>query len=157
MTTKTKNIDINTTINAYTDGACSGDTKLGGWGFVLTRDNKRLERKGGQKQTTNNQMELTAAIKALAELQGRYPQNPVVVHTDSQYVRKGITEWIENWKLNGWKTAAKKPVLNRDLWLQLDELNQAMNVTWKWVKGHSGDRENERADTLAQIGKQLAA
>lgn len=157
MTTITKKtVDVKTVINAHTDGACSGNTKLGGWGFVLTRDDKRLERCGGQKQTTNNQMELTAAIKALEELQGRYPQNPIVVHTDSQYVRKGITEWIKNWKLNGWRTAAKKPVLNRDLWVQLDELNQAMKVSWKWVKGHSGNKENERADALAQIGKQRA-
>ena len=153
MTTNKKTIDINTVINAYTDGACSGDTKFGGWGFVLTLDDKRLERSGGQKQTTNNQMELTAAIKALEEIQRRYPKNPIVLYTDSQYVRRGITEWIENWKLNGWKTAAKKSVLNQDLWVQLDKLNQDMNVTWKWIKGHSGHPLNDRADSLAKAAK----
>lgn len=156
MTTEKKTIDITTTIHAYTDGACSVDTKIGGWGFLLIHDDKRLERNGGQRQTTSNQMELTAAINALKELQGQYPDNPIVVHTDSQYVRKGITEWIENWKSNGWRTAAKKAVLNQELWFQLDELNQAMNVTWQWVKSHSGHPQNQRADVLAKQGKQLA-
>ncbi|OBT02697.1 ribonuclease HI [Vibrio cyclitrophicus] len=157
MTNKTNNFSVDVVNHAYTDGACSGNPGIGGWGFVLTRGDKRLERKGGEKQTTNNQMELTAAIKALKELQDRYPQNPIVVHTDSQYVHRGISEWIENWKRNGWRTAAKKSVLNKDLWVQLDELNQAMNVTWEWVKSHSGNIENERADALAQMGKRLAA
>jgi ribonuclease HI len=98
-------------------------------------------------------MELTAAIKSLEELQGRYPENPIVVYTDSQYVRCGITEWIDNWKRNGWKTAAKKPVLNKELLVELNKLNEVMNVTWKWIKDHSGHPLNKRADTLAKRAK----
>lgn len=148
-TTTTKTIDKDAINYAYTDGACITQKGLGGWGFVLSRDDKRLERSGGETQTTSNRMELTAAIKALELLQDRYPKNPIVVYTDSQYVQKGITEWIDNWKRNGWRNAARKPVLNADLWQQLDALNEALNVSWEWVKGHSGNPLNERADALA--------
>lgn len=134
---------------AYTDGACITQDRRGGWGFVLARGEKRLRRSGGELQTTSNRMELTAAIKALEELQKRYPDNPVVVYSDSQYVVKGITEWLENWKRNGWRNASKKPVENADLWQELDTLNQALKVSWEWVKGHNGNPLNEEADKLA--------
>lgn len=139
---------------AYTDGACSGNPGPGGWGAVLiARDGdtvvKERELKGGEAHTTNNQMELLAAINALETLSG--PSTLTVV-TDSSYVKDGITKWIFGWKAKGWKTAGKKPVKNEDLWKRLDVATQRHNVTWEWVKGHAGHPENERADELARAG-----
>ncbi|EJE4708366.1 ribonuclease HI [Vibrio parahaemolyticus] len=140
-----------TAINyAYTDGACITQTRLGGWGYVLSRDDQKKEGSGSNLQTTGNRMALTAAIKALEELQRRYPKNPIVVRSASQHVVKGISEWIISWKRNGWRNASKKPVENADLWQQLDTLNEALNVTWEWVKGHSGDPLIKKADSLAR-------
>ena len=133
----------------YTDGACKGNPGPGGWGALLKYNDTEKEFFGGEKQTTNNRMEMTAAIEALSRLKRRCD---VVLTTDSQYLRKGITEWIANWKKKGWKTSSKKPVKNADLWQQLDELTQQHNITWNWVKGHSGHDENERADQLANKG-----
>jgi ribonuclease HI len=133
----------------YTDGACSGNPGPGGWGAILIYGDKRKEINGGEAETTNNRMELLAAAEALAAL--KRPSH-AELHTDSQYVRKGITEWIGNWKKNGWKTAARKPVKNADLWMQLDEARQRHQVDWRWVKGHAGHPENERADELAREG-----
>jgi len=139
---------------AYTDGACSGNPGPGGWGAVLiARDGdtivKERELKGGEAHTTNNQMELLAAINALETLSG--PSTLTVV-TDSSYVKDGITKWIFGWKAKGWKTAGKKPVKNEDLWKRLDAATQRHNVTWEWVKGHAGHPENEKADELARAG-----
>ena len=130
----------------YTDGACSGNPGPGGWGAILLYKNSEKELSGGEKETTNNRMELMAAIKALEELT---KPCEVELFTDSNYVRQGITEWISGWKLRGWKTADKKPVKNVDLWQMLDAVNLRHQVTWRWVKGHSGDIMNERADKLA--------
>jgi ribonuclease HI len=145
---------IDNTIHAYTDGACKGNPGHGGWGFVLIRTDekgelKRLEKSGGVRDTTNNQMELMAAIKALEVVNDKHPEKPLVLGTDSKYVMDGITTWIENWKRNGWRTANKKPVKNGDLWRQLDQLNQVLTVKWEKVKGHSGHPENDKADELA--------
>ena len=136
-------------IEIFTDGACRGNPGPGGWGALLRYQGKEKTLHGGLKNTTNNQMELQAAIEGLAALKERCE---VVLTTDSQYVRKGVTEWMKNWKKNGWKTAAKKPVKNAELWQRLDELNAQHQVSWKWVKGHSGHRENEIADELANLG-----
>lgn len=133
----------------YTDGACRGNPGPGGWGVLLLMGNAEKELYGGEDDTTNNRMELTAAIRALDAL--KRPCR-VDLHTDSQYVRLGITEWLGNWKRRGWKTAAKKPVKNRDLWQALDEQAARHQVHWIWVKGHSGDPGNERADDLANLG-----
>lgn len=133
----------------YTDGACKGNPGPGGWGALLKFNNTVKELCGGEKITTNNRMEMTAAIQALSQLKRSCE---VVLTTDSQYLRKGITEWIVNWKKRDWKTANKKPVKNADLWKQLDELTQKHHITWNWVKGHSGHFENERADELANKG-----
>ena len=133
----------------YTDGACKGNPGPGGWGALMRFNNTEKEFFGGEKNTTNNRMEMTAAIFALSQL--KRPCE-VVLTTDSQYLRKGITEWIANWKKKGWITASKKPVKNADLWKQLDELSNKHQVTWNWVKGHSGHDENERADQLANKG-----
>ena len=137
------------TINIYTDGACKGNPGPGGWGAILEYDGKEKELFGGEPATTNNRMELTAVIEALAAL--RRPCT-VVLHTDSQYVQKGITEWIGGWKARGWKTAAKEPVKNADLWKKLDEVVRTHRIRWVWVKGHSGHDGNERADALANKG-----
>jgi len=135
----------------YTDGACSGNPGPGGWGAVLIKgDDHRKELNGGEADTTNNRMELTAAIEALRAL--KTVPSEVILYTDSNYVKGGITGWITNWKKNGWKTANKKPVKNADLWEQLDEIEAKHNVTWRWVKGHAGHPENERADELARQG-----
>ncbi|WP_435408749.1 ribonuclease HI [Pleionea litopenaei] len=133
----------------FTDGACKGNPGPGGWGVLLRSGKHEKELYGGESETTNNRMELTAAIEGLKAL-----KRPCQVEltTDSQYVRKGITEWMDNWKARGWKTAAKKPVKNADLWSELDELVQRHQVNWHWVKGHSGHRENEIADELANKG-----
>ena len=133
----------------YTDGACRGNPGPGGWGVWLQSDGKEKEIYGGQQETTNNRMELTAAIRGLTALR---LDCKVVLYTDSQYVRKGITEWITQWKQRGWKTSAKKPVKNADLWRELDEAIVSHQVEWRWVKGHSGDPGNERADELANRG-----
>jgi ribonuclease HI len=136
-------------VKAYTDGACSGNPGPGGWGVVLQFGDHERELKGGEGDTTNNRMELTAAIEALKAL--KEPCH-VALTTDSTYVKDGITKWLANWKRNGWKTAAKKPVKNQDLWQQLEDCVAQHTVEWLWVKGHSGHPENERADTLANEG-----
>ena len=133
----------------YTDGACRGNPGPGGWGALMRFQDTEKEFFGGENNTTNNRMEMMASIQALSQLSRPCE---VILTTDSQYVRKGITEWIINWKKRGWKTANKKPVKNSDLWQQLDELVQKHEVTWHWVKGHSGHAENERADELANKG-----
>ncbi len=138
-------------VEIYTDGACSGNPGPGGWGAILRFNGHEKELSGGEASTTNNRMELTAAIEALRALTRHCK---VDLYTDSNYVRHGITEWIENWKARGWKTANKKPVKNQDLWQQLDEMIQQHDVTWHWVKGHAGHPENERADELARAGIQ---
>lgn len=139
---------------AYTDGACSGNPGPGGWGALLQAKNgaevlKERTLSGGEAQTTNNRMELLAAINALEAL-GR--PTSITVVTDSAYVKNGVTGWIHGWKRNGWKTAAKKPVKNVELWQRLDEAQARHQVTWEWVKGHAGHPENERADELARAG-----
>lgn len=136
-------------VKIYTDGACKGNPGPGGWGALLRYGEKEKQLWGGETETTNNRMELMAAIQALAELKRNCD---VILTTDSQYVRKGITEWIKGWRKNGWKTAAKKPVKNADLWQQLDNLTQQHTIDWRWVKGHSGHPENELADELANRG-----
>ena len=139
---------------AYTDGACSGNPGPGGWGaLMLARDGNKVvkerELKGGEATTTNNRMELLAAIHALEALDR---PTEITIVTDSNYVKNGITGWIFGWKKNGWKNSAKKPVKNVELWQRLDEANARHNVTWEWVKGHAGHPENERADALARAG-----
>jgi len=136
-------------INVYTDGACKGNPGPGGWGAVLEFDGREREMYGGEPATTNNRMELTAVIEALSAL--KRPCR-VVLHTDSQYVQKGITEWIGGWKARGWKTAAKEPVKNVDLWQKLDAVVRGHEIRWVWVKGHAGHDGNERADALANKG-----
>lgn len=136
-------------IEIYTDGACRGNPGPGGWGALLIAGGKRKTLHGGDAETTNNRMELTAAIRALNALNGR---QSVVLHTDSRYVMDGIREWLPNWKRRGWKTAAKKPVKNQDLWQALDEAVQQHDIQWVWVKGHAGDPGNEMADALANQG-----
>jgi ribonuclease HI len=133
----------------YTDGACKGNPGRGGWGAWLRWGKHERELYGGEAATTNNRMELTAVIEALAAL--KRPCD-VTVHTDSEYVRKGITEWIHNWKRRGWTTADRKPVKNAELWQRLDALRERHRVQWRWVKGHAGDPGNERADALANRG-----
>jgi len=136
-------------VEVFTDGACKGNPGPGGWGALLRYQDSEKTLYGGEPQTTNNRMELRAAIEALASLK---EPCEVSLTTDSQYVLKGITEWISQWKRRGWRTAAKAPVVNVDLWQQLDELNQKHVVRWHWVKGHSGHRENELVDALANRG-----
>ncbi|GHU42259.1 ribonuclease H [Spirochaetia bacterium] len=143
------------TIDIYTDGGCSGNPGPGGWAYVITDNVTRqiiTESSGGEKLTTNNKMELSAVIFALDYIKDRsLKPEKICVFTDSQYVQKGITEWIHRWKKNGWKTAAKKPVVNADLWRTLDEKAKALPVIWNWVKGHAGVPLNERCDELTQI------
>lgn len=132
----------------YADGACSGNPGPGGWAFVYTEDNERVyEVSGNNPSTTNNRMELTACIQAISSVS---IVRSIKISTDSQYVQKGITEWLPNWKRNGWKTASGKPVKNQDLWQQLDRLASALDIEWKWTPGHSGDRWNEYVNNLAQ-------
>ena len=133
----------------YTDGACRGNPGPGGWGVVLRASGRQKELRGGVAETTNNRMELTAAIQGLAAL--KRPCN-VTVYTDSEYLRRGISEWLESWKNSGWRTAGKKPVKNADLWQELATLAAKHNVEWLWVKAHAGNPGNERADQLANIG-----
>ncbi|MCI5044570.1 MAG: ribonuclease HI [Aquisalinus sp.] len=136
-------------INIYTDGACSGNPGPGGWGVLIQRGQEEEELCGGEPETTNNRMEMMAAIKALEHMPAG---EAVTLHTDSTYVMKGITEWIKGWKAKGWKNSQKKPVKNKDLWLVLDELVGTRQVNWQWVKGHAGNEGNERADALANKG-----
>lgn len=137
------------TIEIYTDGACSGNPGRGGWGVLIKEDGQQRELCGGEPETTNNRMEMMAVIEAL---RGTDKQTPVILYTDSQYVKNGITTWIHSWKKNGWKTASRKPVKNKDLWVILDELREDREIDWRWVKGHAGDPGNERADELARMG-----
>ena len=141
-------------VDVYADGACKGNPGPGGWGVLLRADGKDKEICGGEPQTTNNRMELTAVIEGLLSLAQR---SKVRVYTDSQYVQKGISEWIHNWKRRGWRTAGRKPVKNEDLWRKLDDIARAHEVEWHWVKGHAGHPENERADALANKGIPLEA
>jgi len=136
-------------VRIYTDGACKGNPGPGGWGAILQMDGEEKELFGGERQTTNNRMELTAVIRALEAL--KRPCR-IEVYTDSQYVQKGITEWIKGWKARGWRTAAKEPVKNVDLWKLLDEEVKPHEIEWVWVRGHSGHNGNERADALANKG-----
>ena len=137
------------TVEVWTDGACSGNPGPGGWGAILSYNGVEKELSGGEELTTNNRMELMAAIGALEAL-----KRPVTValHTDSQYLRQGITGWIHGWKKNGWKTADRKPVKNAELWQRLEAALGRHKIEWKWVKGHAGDAMNERADALARAG-----
>ena len=137
------------TVTIYTDGACSGNPGPGGWGAILIYKDHRKELNGGDAKTTNNRMELIAAIEALNALK---PSREVDLHTDSKYLRDGITSWIKKWKTNGWRTASKKPVKNADLWEQLETARSRHEVRWHWVKGHAGHQDNERADELAREG-----
>jgi ribonuclease HI len=141
-----------TVVNIYTDGACSGNPGPGGWGAILRHNEHEKELFGYDPATTNNRMEMMAVIEALRSLKR---PTPVRIHTDSQYVQKGMTEWIHGWKRRGWKTAAKDPVKNEDLWRTLDTLAAGHQVEWLWVKGHAGHPENERADELARRGIEL--
>ena len=135
-------------IEIYTDGACSGNPGIGGWGVIIVKENKEIvSLSGGKDNTTNNRMELTAAIHGLKY----FNQNTnLKIFTDSQYVKNGIELWISKWKKNGWKTASKKPVKNKDLWLELDTEITKHKILWKWVKGHAGNKYNEKADVLAR-------
>jgi len=137
-------------VEIYTDGACKGNPGKGGWGALLSFKGVVKELYGGEMQTTNNRMELTAVIRALEAL--KRPGLQIHVYSDSRYVLTGIEEWLPAWKARAWKTSSRKPVLNQDLWQQLDQLNQQHQVVWHWVKGHSGNAGNERADELANRG-----
>jgi len=139
----------NDVVRIYTDGACKGNPGPGGWGALLKTASGETELFGGETQTTNNRMELTAVIRALEALK---PPCEVAVYTDSQYVQKGISEWLRDWKRRGWLTADRKPVKNQDLWQELDRLAGVHRIAWHWVKGHAGHPENERADALANRG-----
>ena len=136
-------------VEIYTDGACRGNPGPGGWGVLLISGRRRKTLHGGDAETTNNRMELTAAIEALNALQ---KSQHVILHTDSKYVMHGINDWLPRWKARGWKTAAKKPVKNQDLWMALDEAVARHDITWKWVRGHDGNAGNEEADALANRG-----
>jgi ribonuclease HI len=136
-------------VEIWTDGACSGNPGPGGWGAILRFGEREKELCGGEQLTTNNRMELTAAISALEAL--KRPCE-VDLHTDSQYLRQGVTGWMFGWKKNGWRTADRKPVKNEDLWRRLDEATERHKIDWRWVKGHAGDEMNERADELARAG-----
>jgi ribonuclease HI len=136
-------------VDIFTDGSCKGNPGPGGWGAILRSGTHEKELWGGARETTNNRMELTAVIESLRALKRRVT---VRVHTDSTYVQQGITTWIHGWKKNGWRTKAKEPVKNADLWQALDELVAGHDISWHWVKGHAGHPENERADQLANRG-----
>ena len=134
-------------IKIYTDGSCLGNPGNGGWAAIIIDDEKKIQIKGSKKDTTNNQMELLAPIKALKKIpKGRNVQ----IFTDSKYVKSGITEWIHNWKKNGWKTASKQPVKNKDLWTELDQMANEFQIKWSWVKGHSTDVLNNEVDLIAR-------
>lgn len=136
-------------IDIYTDGACSGNPGPGGWGVLIISGESRKELFGGEPETTNNRMEMLAVIEALKATDAA---TPIRLFTDSQYVKNGINQWIHSWKRNGWKTASRKPVKNKDLWLDIDALTDGRQVEWHWVKGHDGHPENEKADELARRG-----
>ena len=138
---------MNKKVDIYTDGACSGNPGPGGWGVLIKIENENIELSGGDRETTNNRMELMAAIKALEEINKDYE---ITLYTDSNYVKDGITSWISNWKKNNWKTANKKDVKNKELWMRLDEAIKDKNISWVWVKGHAGNAGNEQADYLAR-------
>jgi len=138
---------MNKKVDIYTDGACSGNPGPGGWGVLIQLDDKNIELSGGDNETTNNRMELMAAIIALEEINKDYKIN---LYTDSNYVKDGITSWISNWKKNSWKTANKKDVKNKDLWIRLDAAIKGKDISWIWVKGHAGNAGNEQADYLAR-------
>ena len=140
---------MSNSISIYTDGACRGNPGPGGWGVLILLEGEEITLYGGENNTTNNQMEMMAAIKALEYFQ---ETTAIKLVTDSSYLKDGIEKWIHGWKKNGWKTSAKKPVKNQELWMKIDVLNQFHEVQWKWVKGHSGHRENEIADLLANKG-----
>jgi ribonuclease HI len=140
---------MNETVVIYTDGACRGNPGPGGWGVVLSYKGSMRELFGGENETTNNRMELLAVISALEALN---KPCKVQINSDSKYVLQGITEWMENWKKRGWKTASKSPVKNEDLWRRLDAARTPHEIEWKWVKGHSGDKGNDKADALANLG-----
>jgi len=134
-------------VTIYTDGACRGNPGPGGWAALIRYGNQEKELKGSNSDTTNNRMELTAAIESIKSLKGPYK---VDIYTDSQYLRLGITQWMKNWKSRGWKTANKKPVKNQDLWMKLDKAIKPHKIEWHWVRGHVGNRDNERVDRLAR-------
>jgi ribonuclease HI len=142
-----KESDSTEAIHVYTDGACSGNPGPGGWGVVLIYGGHTKELSGGELQTTNNRMELLAAIKGIEAINKKLP---IHMHTDSKYVKDGITVWLSKWQAGGWKTAQKKPVKNQDLWQQLVALTQNHDIQWHWIKAHNGHTENERADMLAR-------
>ncbi len=142
----------------YTDGGCHGNPGPGGWAFVLEYNGNRIERHGAERDTTNNRMELQAVIAGLSQVNeigagngdSTSSSSRVIVYTDSQYVKNGITTWIHTWIRNGWRTSAKKPVKNRDLWMALHELTEQLDVRWEWLRGHAGHEWNERCDSLVQ-------
>jgi len=144
-----RSANITEVVRIYADGACKGNPGKGGWGAIIRTAKGERELFGGERETTNNRMEMTAVIRALETLEGA---GEVEVYTDSQYVQKGISEWLPDWKRRGWRTADKKPVKNVDLWQQLERAAAAHRVRWHWVKGHAGHPENERADALANRG-----
>ena len=139
-------------IKIYTDGSCLGNPGKGGWAAIILNDGEKTELKGSEKSTTNNRMELMAPINALKDM---HPKNQIEIYTDSQYVKLGITEWINNWIKNNWKTSKKEDVKNKDLWLQLYSLNQSLKIKWNWVKAHAGDPLNEEVDLLAKKAANL--
>lgn len=145
--TQNNNLKSVELIEIYTDGACLGNPGKGGWGAILIYKNHQKKIAGAKANTTNNQMELTAVIEALKQI--KKPLK-IIIHTDSQYVREGITLWINSWKKNGWKTANKTPVKNSELWQELDQLNQSYQIEWRWVKAHNGNKYNELVDQLAR-------
>ena len=140
---------MSNSISIFTDGACRGNPGPGGWGVLIVFEGEEITLYGGENNTTNNQMEMMAAIKALEYFREK---KSIELVTDSNYLKDGIEKWIHGWKKNGWKTSAKKPVKNQELWMKIDKLNHFHEVQWKWVKGHSGHRENEIADLLANKG-----
>ena len=140
---------MSNSISIFTDGACRGNPGPGGWGVLILLEGEEITLYGGEDSTTNNQMEMMAAIKALEYFREK---KSIELVTDSSYLKDGIEKWIHGWKKNGWKTSAKKPVKNQELWMKIDTLNHFYEVQWKWVKGHSGHRENEIADLLANKG-----
>ena len=145
---------MDASIKIYTDGGCSGNPGKGGWAYVIIRQTPLGEeiirkQQGAEKNTTNNRMELTAVIEALRALK-TIEQHQAVLYTDSQYVQKGIGEWIHNWKRNSWRTSDKKPVKNQDLWMELDSLAADLSISWEWVKGHAGNKYNEMCDSMTQ-------
>lgn len=150
--TTTDGIATGNEIIVYTDGGCSGNPGAGGWGIVIIADGIAKQLSGGEAMTTNNKMELSAAIAALSVIKNTpsFAGRHITVNIDSQYVKNGITVWIHSWKKKGWVTADKKPVKNKELWLQLDELNSVLDVTWNWIKGHAGIEYNEVCDQLCQ-------